>query len=81
MEKGKANDSVMLDVGARLESFKRVQWPFKDDCFCTPEKMAEAGFYACGGENEPDLVRCYFCRKVKIYFPVENIFHKCINIH
>ena len=46
MEKGKANDSVMLDVGARLESFKRVQWPFKDDCFCTPEKMAEAGFKA-----------------------------------
>merc|ERR1712029_910019 len=19
--------------------------------------------YACGGENEPDLARCYFCRK------------------
>ena len=38
-------------------------WPFKEDCLCTPEKMAEAGFYCCGGENEPDLVRCYFCRK------------------
>merc|ERR1719228_2106034 len=25
--------------------------------------MAEAGFYACGADNEPDLVRCYFCRK------------------
>ena len=25
-------------------------------------RMAEAGFYACGGDNEPDLARCYFCR-------------------
>merc|ERR1712098_895045 len=29
----------------------------------TPKRMAEAGFYFCGGDNEPDLVRCYFCRK------------------
>ena len=62
MEKGKANDSIMLDVGARLQTFKH--WPFKEDCACTPERMAEAGFYACGGETEPDLARCYFCRKV-----------------
>ena len=26
--------------------------------------MAEAGFYACGGNNEPDLARCYFCRLI-----------------
>ena len=32
----------------------RVKW-------CLP-RMAEAGFYACGGDNEPDLARCYFCR-------------------
>ena len=25
-------------------------------------RMAEAGFYVCGGAQEPDLVRCYFCR-------------------
>lgn len=29
---------------------------------CPLFRMAEAGFYACGGENEPDLARCYFCR-------------------
>ena len=57
MEKNKANDSIMLDVAARLQTFKH--WPFNEDS----EKMAEAGFYCCGGENEPDLVRCYFCRK------------------
>ena len=61
MEKGKANDSIMLDVAARLQTFRH--WPFKEDSSCTPERMAEAGFYCCGGENEPDLVRCYFCRK------------------
>ena len=74
MEIGKPNDSVMLDESARLETFKRVQWPFMEDSACTPEKMAEAGFYACGGENEPDLVRCYFCRKVKIFFALKIFF-------
>lgn len=61
MEKGKRNDSVMLNVSARLATF--TNWPFTEDCSCTPERMAAAGFYCCGGENEPDLVRCYFCRK------------------
>ena len=61
MEKGKTNDSVMLSNSARLATFK--MWPFTEDCSCTPERMAAAGFYCCGGENEPDLVRCYFCRK------------------
>eukprot|EP00092_Neocalanus_flemingeri_P107193 GFUD01137578.1.p1 GENE.GFUD01137578.1~~GFUD01137578.1.p1 ORF type:complete len:145 (-),score=28.64 GFUD01137578.1:187-621(-) len=61
MEKGKVNDSVMLNNFARLNTF--THWPFTDDCSCTPERMAAAGFYCCGGENEPDLVRCYFCRK------------------
>ena len=70
MEKGKANDSIMLDVNARLQTFKH--WPFKEDCSCTPEKMAEAGFYCCGGENEPDLVRCYFCRKVSSCHPLKD---------
>jgi len=61
MEKGKRNDSVMLNMGARLNTYK--MWPFLKDCMCTPMKMASAGFYCCGNENEPDLVRCYFCRK------------------
>jgi len=61
MEKGKRNDSVMLNVSARLATF--TMWPFTEDCSCTPERMSAAGFYCCGGENEPDLVRCYFCRK------------------
>ena len=61
MEKGKRNDPIMISTAARLATFK--MWPFTEDCSCTPEKMAAAGFYCCGGENEPDLVRCYFCRK------------------
>ena len=51
----------MLNLDARLKSFKN--WPFDADCSCTPKRMAEAGLYFCGGDNEPDLVRCYFCRK------------------
>jgi len=51
----------MLDVNARLQTFRH--WPFNEDNSCTPKRMAEAGFYCCGGDNEPDLVRCYFCRK------------------
>ena len=60
-KKDKENDSQMLKYEARLQTFQN--WPFKSDCSCTPQKMAEAGFYSCGGNNEPDLVRCYFCRK------------------
>ena len=25
--------------------------------------MAEAGFYLVASDNEPDLVRCYYCRR------------------
>ena len=25
--------------------------------------MAAAGFYFCGTDAEPDLVRCYYCRR------------------
>ncbi|KAH9372373.1 hypothetical protein HPB48_021709 [Haemaphysalis longicornis] len=45
----------------RLASF--AQWPLTGNCKCTPEKMAEAGFYHCPSENEPDLARCYVCFK------------------
>lgn len=51
----------MNSVENRLASFD--QWPLTGDCTCTPERMAEAGFYHCPTENEPDLVRCYVCFK------------------
>ncbi|XP_056677056.1 baculoviral IAP repeat-containing protein 5-like [Monodelphis domestica] len=38
-------------------------WPFMEDCTCTPEKMAEAGFIHCPSENEPDLAQYFFCSK------------------
>ncbi|KAI0210316.1 Baculoviral IAP repeat-containing protein 5 [Lamellibrachia satsuma] len=38
-------------------------WPFEKDCSCTPAKMAEAGFYHIGSDQEPDLVRCFVCLK------------------
>ena len=61
MEKEFVDDSKMINVSERLKTFKH--WPFLDDCDCTPLRMANAGFYCCGGNREPDLVRCYFCRK------------------
>jgi|ERR1711874_241748 len=57
----KKTDLEMMQSSARLKTFKN--WPFTEDCACLPDKMANAGFYCCGGENEPDLARCYFCRK------------------
>ncbi|XP_071443503.1 baculoviral IAP repeat-containing protein 5 [Hetaerina americana] len=45
----------------RLKTFK--DWPFTENCACTPEKLAEAGFIYCGSSKEPDLVRCYVCFK------------------
>lgn len=43
----------------REQSF--VTWPFREECNCTPEKMANAGFVYCPGENEPDVATCFFC--------------------
>ncbi|XP_058791458.1 baculoviral IAP repeat-containing protein 5 [Phymastichus coffea] len=45
----------------RLQTFKH--WPFKSDEHCNPESMAAAGFYAVGGEDEPDLAECFMCSK------------------
>eukprot|EP00088_Acartia_fossae_P037445 TRINITY_DN38620_c0_g1_i1.p1 TRINITY_DN38620_c0_g1~~TRINITY_DN38620_c0_g1_i1.p1 ORF type:complete len:146 (+),score=25.29 TRINITY_DN38620_c0_g1_i1:37-474(+) len=55
------NDKEMIFYENRLKSFKL--WPFSSTDTCTPERMAAAGFYACGGSSEPDLARCFFCRK------------------
>ncbi|KAL1778448.1 transmembrane protein 235 [Sigmodon hispidus] len=45
----------------RISTFKN--WPFLEDCSCTPERMAEAGFIHCPTLNEPDLAQCFFCFK------------------
>lgn len=54
-------DLCMDKLKNRLASF--AQWPLTGNCKCTPERMAEAGFYYCPTENEPDLARCYVCFK------------------
>ncbi|KAG8451707.1 hypothetical protein GDO86_003773 [Hymenochirus boettgeri] len=48
-------------MSERIKTFSN--WPFTEDCACTPEKMAEAGFIHCPSENSPDVVRCFFCLK------------------
>ncbi|XP_061841777.1 baculoviral IAP repeat-containing protein 5-like [Nerophis lumbriciformis] len=45
----------------RLKTFE--EWPFKEDCSCTPENMAEAGFIHTPADNSPDLAMCFFCLK------------------
>ncbi|XP_072304681.1 baculoviral IAP repeat-containing protein 5b [Eucyclogobius newberryi] len=49
----------MYSDDIRQQSFSG--WPFREGCNCTPEKMAKAGFVHCPGENEPDVVCCFFC--------------------
>ncbi|XP_004070493.2 baculoviral IAP repeat-containing protein 5.1-A isoform X1 [Oryzias latipes] len=43
----------------REQSF--ADWPFREECNCTPEKMAKAGFVHCPSQNEPDVACCFFC--------------------
>ncbi|XP_061762635.1 baculoviral IAP repeat-containing protein 5-like [Nerophis ophidion] len=45
----------------RLKTFEG--WPFKEDCSCTPENMAKAGFIHTPADNSPDLAMCFFCLK------------------
>ncbi|XP_015233387.1 baculoviral IAP repeat-containing protein 5b [Cyprinodon tularosa] len=49
----------MYNHDLREQSF--ADWPFREDCNCTPEKMAKAGFVHCPSENEPDVACCFFC--------------------
>jgi len=53
-------DMEMFSFHNRLESF--AQWPHVD-CNCTPEKLADAGWFMIGTANEPDLVKCYYCQR------------------
>ncbi|CAJ0950098.1 unnamed protein product [Ranitomeya imitator] len=49
----------MYDYNKRLSTF--TDWPFTENCKCTPENMAEAGFVYWPTENEPDVACCFFC--------------------
>ncbi|NWS70450.1 BIRC5 protein, partial [Crotophaga sulcirostris] len=48
-------------VSNRVATFR--SWPFTEDCTCTPERMAAAGFVHCPSENSPDVAQCFFCFK------------------
>ncbi|NWI00756.1 BIR51 protein, partial [Tichodroma muraria] len=49
----------MYDYETRLKTF--TKWPFQENCKCTPENMAKAGFIHCPTANEPDVAKCFFC--------------------
>ncbi|XP_040979971.1 baculoviral IAP repeat-containing protein 5.1-like [Aquila chrysaetos chrysaetos] len=49
----------MYEYENRLKTF--TNWPFIENCKCTPENMAKAGFVHCPNENEPDVAKCFFC--------------------
>ncbi|MBN3307214.1 BIR51 protein, partial [Amia calva] len=51
----------MYSFEKRLQTFS--DWPFLEDCECTPERMARAGFVHCPSQSEPDVVCCFFCLK------------------
>ena len=42
-----------------------TDWPFTEaeGATCTAERMAAAGFYLAPTDDEPDLARCFFCRR------------------
>ncbi|KAI4807196.1 hypothetical protein KUCAC02_027023 [Chaenocephalus aceratus] len=45
----------------RLKTFEG--WPFEENCSCTPENMAKAGFIHTPSDNCPDIAMCFFCLK------------------
>ncbi|XP_067096692.1 baculoviral IAP repeat-containing protein 5.1-like isoform X2 [Osmerus mordax] len=49
----------MYSFESRQQSF--ADWPFREECQCTPEMMAKVGFVHCPSENEPDVACCFFC--------------------
>ncbi|CAL8258303.1 baculoviral IAP repeat-containing protein 5b [Gadus morhua] len=49
----------MYSQESRIQSF--VDWPFREECMCTPEKMAMAGLVHCPSDNEPDIACCFYC--------------------
>ncbi|KAH6920378.1 hypothetical protein HPB50_028634 [Hyalomma asiaticum] len=54
-------DHMMNLIENRVATFDR--WPLRGRSVCTPQRMAEAGFYHCPTKTDPDLARCYVCYK------------------
>uniref|UniRef100_UPI00358F596F baculoviral IAP repeat-containing protein 5-like n=1 Tax=Myxine glutinosa TaxID=7769 RepID=UPI00358F596F len=61
MEKLMQFNYLYYKLSQRLSTFK--DWPFLEDCNCTPQKMAEAGFVYQPCESQPDVAVCFFCFK------------------
>ncbi|XP_030623555.1 baculoviral IAP repeat-containing protein 5b [Chanos chanos] len=67
----------MYSFERRLKTFS--DWPFREDCQCTPEMMAKAGFVHCPSENEPDVACCFFClRELEGWEPDDNPWNEHI---
>lgn len=56
-----AEHTKMYFYENRLQTYSG--WPFEEDCICTPENMAKAGFIHTPTENSPDVAQCFFCYK------------------
>ncbi|XP_062859793.1 baculoviral IAP repeat-containing protein 5a [Trichomycterus rosablanca] len=55
------NPTSMYFYQNRLSTFSG--WPFEENCDCTPENMAKAGFIHTPSANSPDIAQCFFCLK------------------
>ncbi|XP_043204974.1 baculoviral IAP repeat-containing protein 5-like isoform X2 [Amphibalanus amphitrite] len=56
-------EPTMNRLDGRLATFKEWLVENEPGCVCTARKMAESGFFRCGGDEEPDLTRCFVCHK------------------
>ncbi|KAK3705189.1 hypothetical protein QZH41_013985, partial [Actinostola sp. cb2023] len=61
-------DTLKYNFGMNIEENRKatfVDWPFDDadNCNCTAEMMAAAGFYHCPTDRDPDVARCFVCFK------------------
>ncbi|XP_053722676.1 baculoviral IAP repeat-containing protein 5a [Synchiropus splendidus] len=61
MEAQMAREFELFIYENRLKTFQ--DWPFNEDCVCTPEKMAKSGFIHKPLDNSPDVAMCFFCLK------------------
>ncbi|XP_012692983.1 baculoviral IAP repeat-containing protein 5.2-A-like [Clupea harengus] len=61
MDSVSAEHTKMYFYESRLQTYSG--WPFEEDCICTPENMAKAGFIHTPTENSPDVAQCFFCYK------------------